>query len=54
MTRAQQSQKFAVFTLRCCQTNAHNTKKGGNIYNAKNCGISIVMEIFLFYFRYGE
>ena len=29
-------------------TNTHNRKNGGNIYNAGNCGISIVMKIFWF------
>ena len=37
---------------RCYQTIGHNRKNGGNICNASNCGISIVMRIFLFYFRY--
>ena len=34
--------------LRNFQTNAHNTKNGGNLYNAMNCGISVSMKIFLF------
>ena len=38
--------------LRCYWTNAHNKNNGGNIYNARNCGISIDMKIFLLYFRY--
>ena len=42
----------AVRPLRCYETNAHNNKNGGNIYNARNCGISIDMKIFLLYFRY--
>lgn len=37
---------------RCYQINVPNRKNGGNIYNASNCGISIVMRIFLFYFQY--
>ena len=37
---------------RCYQTNVRNKKNGGNTYNASNCGISIVMRIFLLYFRY--
>ena len=40
--------------LRCYQTNAHDRKNGCNIYNARNCGISVVMKIFLLYFRYWE
>ena len=38
--------------LRCYLKNTHNRKNGGNIYNARNCRISIVMKIFLIYFRY--
>ena len=37
---------------RCYQTNVRNKKNGGNTYNASNYGISIVMRIFLLYFRY--
>ena len=33
--------------LRCYLTNTHNRKNGANIYNARNCGLSIVMKIFL-------
>ena len=38
--------------LRCYLKNTHNRKNGGNIYNARNCRISIAMKIFLLYFRY--
>ena len=41
-------------TQRYYLTNAHNRKNGGKIYNARNCGISIVTKIFLFYFWYLE
>ena len=33
-------------------TNAHSGKNGGIVYNARNCGISIVMKIFLLYFQH--
>ena len=33
----------ANLPLRCYQTNAHNRRNGGNIYNVRNCGISIVI-----------
>ena len=29
--------------LRCYQTIAHNRRNDGNIYNVRNCGISIVI-----------
>ena len=29
--------------LRCYLTNAHNRRNGGNIYNVRNCWISIVI-----------
>ena len=29
--------------LRCYQTIAHNRRNGGNIFNVRNCGISIVI-----------
>ena len=35
-----------------CYTNAHSGKNGGIVYNARNCGISIVMKIFLLYFQH--
>ena len=35
------------WALRCYLTNTRNRKNGGNIYNARNCRISIVMKIFL-------
>ena len=33
----------ANLPLRWYQTNAHNRRNGGNIYNVTNCGISIVI-----------
>ena len=29
-------------------TNAHNRKNGGNVYNARNCGLSFVMKYSCF------
>ena len=33
----------ANLPLRCYQTIAHNRRNDGNIYNVRNCGISIVI-----------
>ena len=33
----------ANLPLKWYQTNAHNRRNGGNIYNVTNCGISIVI-----------
>lgn len=33
----------ANLPLRCYQANAHNRRNDGNIYNVRNCGISIVI-----------